>query len=130
MSRTIGDIEAKLEKYGGKSNVVIATPDVFSFDLNSTQDFIFLGCKYNKKVGDGVFDSLSNKEVVNAAWTIINNAKLTQTIHKVCGKAVEQIIKASFIHKTFDNVTGVLISFKTLSQLLERPKSIILIIRS
>jgi hypothetical protein len=28
VSRTIGDIEAKLSKYGGKPNVIIATPEI------------------------------------------------------------------------------------------------------
>ena len=34
VSRTIGDVEAKLEKYGGNPNVVIANPDIFVYDLN------------------------------------------------------------------------------------------------
>lgn len=33
VSRTFGDIEAKLEKYGGKSGVVIAQPEIASFSL-------------------------------------------------------------------------------------------------
>ena len=46
VSRTLGDIEAKMPKYGGNPNVVIPTPDIFSFRLTSEQDFIFLGCNY------------------------------------------------------------------------------------
>ena len=29
VARTIGDIEAKLEKYGGNPKVVVATPDIY-----------------------------------------------------------------------------------------------------
>jgi hypothetical protein len=43
VSRTIGDIDAKLPKYGGNPNVVIATPDILSFNLKQNHDFIFLG---------------------------------------------------------------------------------------
>lgn len=33
VSRTFGDIEAKLEKYGGKPGVVIAQPEIAQFML-------------------------------------------------------------------------------------------------
>lgn len=46
MSRTFGDIEAKLSKLGGTEGVVIATPDIKSFKVNpKIHDFIILGCK-------------------------------------------------------------------------------------
>ena len=33
VSRTFGDIEAKLERFGGKPNVVIAEPELRSFKI-------------------------------------------------------------------------------------------------
>lgn len=45
VSRTFGDIEAKLTKYGGNPHVVIATPDIRSFKVTKEHDFIILGCK-------------------------------------------------------------------------------------
>ena len=57
MARTIGDAEAKLTKFGGNPNAVIATPDIKSFALKSEYDFIILG-------SDGIFDKLANVEVV------------------------------------------------------------------
>lgn len=54
VSRTFGDIEAKLEKYGGRAGVIIAQPEIASFNLqDDLHDFIILGC-------DGIFDRLSN----------------------------------------------------------------------
>ena len=54
VSRTFGDIEAKMEKYGGKSGVVIAQPEIASFALQDDfHDFIVLGC-------DGIFDRMTN----------------------------------------------------------------------
>lgn len=61
VSRTFGDIEAKLPKYNGNPNVVIAEPDITSFKIKNTYDFLILAC-------DGVFDKLSNKEVIHTAW--------------------------------------------------------------
>ena len=45
VSRSFGDIEAKLIKNGGNPNVVIATPEITCFKLTSDMDFIVLGCK-------------------------------------------------------------------------------------
>ena len=57
VSRTFGDIEAKLEKFGGKAGVIIAQPEISSFSLeDNVHDFIVLGC-------DGIFDRLSNLQV-------------------------------------------------------------------
>ena len=43
VSRTFGDIEAKLSEFGGIPGIVIAEPDVFDFDVNDT-DFLVLAC--------------------------------------------------------------------------------------
>jgi protein phosphatase 2C family protein 2/3 len=61
VSRTFGDIEAKLKKFGGNPKVVVATPDIKAFKINKDFDYIVLGC-------DGIFDKLSNREVVNNIW--------------------------------------------------------------
>jgi protein phosphatase 2C family protein 2/3 len=46
VSRSFGDIEAKLIKNGGNPNVVIATPEITCFKLTSEMDYIVLGCKF------------------------------------------------------------------------------------
>lgn len=53
VSRTFGDIEAKLERFGGKPNVVIAEPDIRNFKITSEHDFIALA-------SDGIFDKMSS----------------------------------------------------------------------
>ena len=53
VSRTFGDIEAKLTKYGGNPNCVIAVVDIKAFKIQDNHDFIILGC-------DGIFDKLTN----------------------------------------------------------------------
>lgn len=57
VSRSFGDVEAKLEKFGGNPNVLIATPEIKAFKIKKEQDFVLLGC-------DGIFDRLSNKECI------------------------------------------------------------------
>ena len=56
VARTIGDIEAKLEKYGGNPKVVVATPDIYEFRIKDHHDFIVLGT-------DGIFDKMSSEDV-------------------------------------------------------------------
>jgi protein phosphatase 2C family protein 2/3 len=46
VSRTFGDIEAKLEKFEGNPNVIIAIPDIKCFKITEDHDFIVLGCIY------------------------------------------------------------------------------------
>jgi protein phosphatase 2C family protein 2/3 len=44
VSRSFGDIEAKHLKCGGNPKVVTADPDIINFRIDSTMDFIVLGC--------------------------------------------------------------------------------------
>jgi len=109
VSRTFGDAEAKILQFGGNPNVVVATPEITSFKLNSTDhDFIVLGC-------DGIFDKMSNEHIVECVWNSVSDnkhMKVANNIHKQTGMAVEYILKNSLLRRTLDNVTVVMISFK------------------
>ena len=128
VSRTIGDIEAKSEIFGGNPNVIIWEPDIFVYDLNKTDiDFFIMGC-------DGIFDQMSNQEVMECAWMILNNDTNNNkenegdndeesfeynfenvNIHEKCGLIVDFIIKSSMVRKSFDNVTCLMIAFNDYS---------------
>lgn len=66
VSRTFGDIEAKLSKYGGNIKVVIAEPEIDVFVIDETCDFFLLGC-------DGIFDKLSSEESIKWVWDTYEN---------------------------------------------------------
>ena len=71
VSRTFGDIEAKLEKYGGKQGVVCSEPEISQFSIDvEKNDFLCLGC-------DGIFDRLSSINVVDSAWSAMAQALKT-----------------------------------------------------
>jgi protein phosphatase 2C family protein 2/3 len=53
VSRTIGDIEAKDVRYGGKEDIVIPNPEIRSFKIQDNYDFILIGC-------DGIFEKMKN----------------------------------------------------------------------
>ena len=112
VSKTIGDIEAKLQKYEGNPNVVVADPDVTAFEIKDNHDFIVIGC-------DGVFDKLSSKDTIHIAWQKVlveaQKEKLKkvelENTHKNCGHCVDGVLRTSALRRTVDNVTCVAIAF-------------------
>lgn len=63
VSRTIGDLEAKHDKYGGNPNVVIAEPEIHEYVISDASDFLLLGCNNSAYLGDGIYDRLTNDEI-------------------------------------------------------------------
>jgi len=100
VSRTIGDAEAKLPSLGGMAGVVIPIPEIKAFKINEAYDFILLA-------SDGVFDKMTNKEMVHAAWQLVNP---DLGLHKACGQVVEGIIDLALKKRTMDNVSVVIIA--------------------
>ena len=101
--RTFGDAEAKLSKYGGNPDVVIATPEIKSFKIADNHDFIVMG-------SDGIFDKLTNKETVQCVWNSVKTDR-TCKIHQQCGIAVDTVLKNSLFRRSLDNVTTLMIGF-------------------
>lgn len=61
-------MEAKLEALGGRKGVVIASPEIISFKISDNHDFLLLASKKYLELGDGIFDKLTNEDVVQAVW--------------------------------------------------------------
>jgi len=51
VSRSFGDCMAKMEKYGGNPNCVIAIPEIKTFAIDKDTEIICLG-------SDGIFDRI------------------------------------------------------------------------
>ena len=106
VSRTFGDIEAKDPKYGGNPGCVIPTPDIRSFKIRNNYDFIVIAC-------DGVFEKLSNQDLVNAVWQSSRSSSSdSRSIHDKCGHSIDRILHMSAFRKSFDNITAVMIAFE------------------
>ena len=84
------------------NGVLIAIPDVFTIKINDNIDFLVMGC-------DGIFDQLSNKEVVESVWI---STKEKRSFNQHCCMAVDMIMKSSLARKTLDNVTVVFLAFE------------------
>lgn len=57
---------------------------------------------------DGVFDKLSNREVILGSWNAMK-AVPGADVHQLSGLAVEAVMRLSFVRRSLDNVTVVLI---------------------
>jgi serine/threonine protein phosphatase PrpC len=110
VSRTFGDVEAKISKFGGISGVVVATPEITKLNLNNDNkkpDFLVLGC-------DGIFDQISNKDIIDSVWMTMTNKdeNRPKDLHSQCALGVDMIMKSSLVRRTLDNVTVLLIAFQ------------------
>ena len=110
VSRTFGDIQAKTEKFGGKSGVIIPVPDITEFDLNENFDFMVIGC-------DGIFDVISNEQIFDI-WKIVLNEQRYKDfdndeldINVLCGDFADAIIKSSLFKNSYDNVSCIVVVF-------------------
>lgn len=61
VSRAFGDIEAKHPQLGGNPKVLIATPEIKSFEVTQDIDFLIMG-------SDGIFEKQSNEDLVKIVW--------------------------------------------------------------
>jgi len=105
VSRTFGDIEIKKEKFGGKKNVVIATPDIVEFELNDQYNFLVIAC-------DGIFDVLSNMEILECIKIVLKiNKNKKRKINELCGDCASMIMKSSLAKGSFDNVSCIVVAF-------------------
>lgn len=105
VSRTIGDIPSKDPKLGGAQSCVVPTPEIGQYLVTSASDFIVLAC-------DGVYDVLSNQEVVTAVWQSIERCVRFMTLEEVSRIAAESVMKASFDKRSMDNITVIVILFR------------------
>jgi hypothetical protein len=122
VSRCFGDIEAKVFELGGNSKVLIATPDIISFKIIEASDFIVFGSNFLLILGDGIFDKLSNTEVLNCIWSCTNEEIFTEDINQLSGRCVDSILKNALVNSTMDNVTCIFISFENFKRTLYEKK--------
>lgn len=108
VSRTFGDIQAKDEKFGGNKTVIIALPDITEIELNEEYNLIIMG-------SDGIFDVLSNEELLECIDIVLKEKKITgniknEDIHQLCGDFTNMIIKSALAKESLDNITCIVIA--------------------
>jgi len=97
---------------GGNPKVLIATPDIISFKITELSDFIVFGSNFILILGDGIFDKLSNTDIINCIWSCTNEEIFTEDINQLSGRCVDSILKNALVNSSMDNVTCIFISFE------------------
>lgn len=114
--RTFGDAEAKIASLGGNPNVVIPLPEIKSFKISDNHDFIIMA-------SDGIFDKMSNKDVVQCVWNGVKSEKRSK-VHQQCGVGVDTILKNALLRRSLDNVTTLMVSFSNFKKLMNTAEAI------
>jgi hypothetical protein len=117
VSRTFGDIEAKMAKYGGNSKVVVAEPEIETFEIDDSVDFFVLGC-------DGIYDKLTSQDSIKCVWETFQHHRKA-SVHEQIGVGVEMILKKSVMKRTMDNITVVIVAFDGFAKLFDIPKTLV-----
>ena len=83
-------------------------PDITEIELNDEYNFIIIGC-------DGIFDVLSNEELLECIHIVLKEKKMTEyineaDIHELCGDFADMIIKSALAKDSFDNVSCIVIA--------------------
>lgn len=115
VSRTFGDFEAKMTRYGGNPKVVVVEPEIYEVPIDASADFLLLGC-------DGVFDKFTTEDLVGRVWETTTKKNLKGNYHEVAAGIVENIFEDTFQRKAWDNITVILVCFKNMFNSLIRMK--------
>lgn len=69
--------------------LLFAIPKSFHSKSKKTMTLFFLHVLHNFISGDGIYDKLSNEEVISIVWdTLSRDEGKFKNIHEFCGKAV------------------------------------------
>ena len=107
-------ISKQKKEFCGVPGTIIDIPDIFVFEINSNDDFIVTVC-------DGIFDDLSNEEIVNAAWLTFKNRgkEKNYDIHEITMEACDLIIKYGLEKQTTDNLSCIVIGLEGFEKFLK-----------
>ena len=113
VSGTIGGVKAKSKELNAVPGCISSNCEIFVFDNNNSNDFIIMGC-------DGIYDCLSNKDLVDTAWFAVNKLgkEKKYDINKVSLDMCNMIIKNSMDKLSADNLTVIIIGLDGLEKYL------------
>ena len=115
--RSIGDIKVKMPEYGALKGNIIPTPEVFVYDYSPSYDFMVMGC-------DGIFDDLSNEEIIGAAWHIFKNKAKEKNydLNLLTEDSCDMIIKYAMDVMSSDNLSCIVIGMEGVQKFISLKK--------
>ena len=118
VARTIGDLKAKNKNYGGLPGEIISIPDIYVYDISTNMDFIIIGC-------DGIYDNLTNEEIIDSAWFAIENCckERKYDMNLISLDACNMIIKNAMDKLSSDNLSVVFIGLDGMEKYIMHQKN-------
>ena len=115
--RSIGDIKVKKPEYGALKGNIIHTPEVFVYDYSPSYDFMVMGC-------DGIFDDLSNEEIIWAAWHVFKDKAKEKNydLNLLTADSCDMIIKYAMDVMTSDNLSCIVIGMEGVQKFISLKK--------
>ena len=115
--RSIGDLKVKRPEYGALKGNIIHTPEVFVYDYSPSYDFMVMGC-------DGIFDELSNEEIIGAAWHVFKNKAKEKNydLNLLTEDSCDMIIKYAMDVMTSDNLSCIVIGLEGVQKFISLKK--------
>ena len=115
--RSIGDIKVKKPEFGALKGNIIHTPEVFVYDYSPSYDFMVMGC-------DGIFDDLSNEEIIGAAWHVFKNKAKEKNydLNLLTEDSCDMIIKYAMDVMTSDNLSCIVIGMEGVQKFISLKK--------
>jgi len=106
VSRSLGDVEAKIVEFGGKPNVISNIPDVVGLNIDKNIDMLIMG-------SDGIYDKLSNRDIViNVIETCMNSIEKGHDLNKFVKTAVQNVLKLAIKKDSRDNISCIILLFE------------------
>ena len=117
VARSIGDIKVKKPEFGALKGNIIHTPEVFVYDYSPSYDFMVMGC-------DGIFDDLSNEEIIGAAWHVFKNKAKEKNydLNLLTEDSCDMIIKYAMDVMTSDNLSCIVIGMEGVQKFISLKK--------
>jgi protein phosphatase 2C family protein 2/3 len=108
VTRSFGDIKAKIPQCGGKPGIVIAVPDIISFKITDDADFILM-------VSNSIFEKLNNRDlVIIVLETYIYCIEKNMVFYDFLGEVVKNILTEAIDKDVKDNMSCVFICLDNL----------------
>ena len=119
-TRSFGNIESKIPKYGGKPYAICSVPDIFSLEWNNDIDFIILGSKY-------IFKALSNKDLcVTVYESMLECIKRKKNYEVMLKKVVMNIMEKCVLKGIKGNISCIFLCNDRIKKLFELKKEKVL----
>jgi len=114
VSRTLGDLDFKRNAdLPHTHQMVVATPDITTFNLQQGDEFVILAC-------DGIWDVLSNQEAVDFVRKRIKSGRCLQSIcEEMCDHCLAPDLQG--LCRGADNMSVIILLFKGTSYLARPP---------